>query len=169
MSSTAFFAGGERAGEVLLLVVRDGEQVIRSRVRGRRSLEPLFECRRALAPLLFLHEELRALITGLVDLLRVQAARVDGALEVAASLLILVLRVGDVEQDLLDLAALVRAQLVELQRADLLAGAGVVLHVQELDRLVEDLARLRVDARRSRCCRRRFLFIATAGSARALL
>ena len=35
MSSTAFFAGAQRAVEVLLLVVRDGEQVIRGGVRIR--------------------------------------------------------------------------------------------------------------------------------------
>ena len=71
-----------------------------------------------------------------------------------ARFLVLVLRVRDVEQDLLDFAALVRAQLVELQRADLLPGPGIVLHVQKLDGFVEDLAGLLRRCRRRRGRRR---------------
>src|SRR6185436_17919601 len=123
---------------------------------------------RTLLPLLFLHEELGGLVLGLIDLLGVQAARVDGLLEVAASFLVLLLRIRDAEQDSLDGAALVWAQVIELQRVDLRRSPLVVLHVQELDRLIEDLARLRVDAVRPGG-RRFFLFVSGGRSARALV
>jgi hypothetical protein len=60
------------------------------------------------------------------------------------------LRVGDIEQDLFDLAALVGAQLLEIERPKLLICAGVVLGVHELDRFVQYLARSDVDVRRRR-------------------
>ena len=88
------------------------------------------------------------LIAVLIDLHGIQAAGVDGLLQVLARLLVPLLLYGDIGQDLLDPAALVRTQPVEPQRRNLLRGPGVVARVQELDRFVEGLAGLRVDVPR---------------------
>src|SRR5262249_344124 len=58
---------------------------------------------------------------------------------------VLLLRVRDVEQDLLDFAALVRAQLVELQGVDRGLRLRVFLHVERFDRRVQGLRGRGVD------------------------
>jgi hypothetical protein len=87
------------------------------------------ECRCPFFPLLLGHIELRELVARLGDLLLVQAACLDGPLQVLPSFVVFLLGVRDIERDLLDLAALVGAQLLEIQSADRRLRLGVFLHV----------------------------------------
>ena len=71
---------------------------------------------------------------------------------------VFLLGIGNVEQDLLDLAALVRAQLIELQRGNRRLSVRVLLGRERFDRSVQHLAGGDVDRRR-----RFFLFAGPAG------